>query len=244
MNEGEQNAARRQLVVFDFDWTMIECNSDTEVVFKFCADKEISKKRLQEAAATRSWTRGMDEELKAISELDVKSKDIQDFLATIPIEAELLRFVEEAAQAGIDLRVLSDANSFFIEGVLQSKGLLGCFSRIVTNPVTLQGERIVVSPFHQDEHPEGSSSPPNLCKGRVMKDWISEREWHSVVYCGDGEGDYEGVNALPKEGTALVRKDWGLHRRLVRAEEEGIAVPRVVVWEDQRDLAASLFKFL
>eukprot|EP00960_Hanusia_phi_P017356 511170-Hanusia_phi.AAC.1 len=242
--DGTTALSRKVLVVFDFDWTMIECNSDTEVVFNFCSDKEVSKQRLQEAAAARSWTRAMDDELKAISELHVKLSDVEAFLASIPIEHELVHFVQVSAQQGVDLRILSDANSFFIEEVLRPKGILGSFSRIVTNPVTLEGDRIVVSPFHKDEHPGSSSSPPNLCKGRVVRDWVAEGGWDTIVYCGDGEGDYEGVMALPGEGVALVRRDWGLHHRLSRAEEEGVVIPRMILWENQRSLAAALFQIL
>ena len=33
-----------------------------------------------------------------------------------------------------DLRILSDANQFFIEKILEHHGLLGCFSKIYTDP--------------------------------------------------------------------------------------------------------------
>jgi len=36
--------------------------------------------------------------------------------------------------AGVDLRIVSDANTFFIEQILLAKGLEGVFSEIVTNP--------------------------------------------------------------------------------------------------------------
>lgn len=66
-----------------------------------------------------------------------------------------------------DLRIVSDANRFFIEAILECHGLLGCFSQIVTNPTSVEQDgRLRIFP-HCDL---GSSfhgcnlCPPNLCK--------------------------------------------------------------------------------
>jgi pyridoxal phosphate phosphatase PHOSPHO2 len=58
-----------------------------------------------------------------------------------------------------DLRVISDANRFYIETILEHHGVLGCFSVIYTNPSFVDEEgRLRILPFHD------SSSSPHGCK--------------------------------------------------------------------------------
>jgi len=66
-----------------------------------------------------------------------------------------------------DLKVVSDANTFFIETVLAHHGVLGCFSEIVTNPASVDADgRLRISPFHDSaDAPHGCSlCPDNMCK--------------------------------------------------------------------------------
>jgi len=66
-----------------------------------------------------------------------------------------------------DLKVVSDANTFFIETVLAHHGVLGCFSEIVTNPASVDADgRLRISTFHDSTAaPHGCSlCPDNMCK--------------------------------------------------------------------------------
>lgn len=66
-----------------------------------------------------------------------------------------------------DLRIISDANQFFIETILECHGLLGCFSHIVTNPSFVDGDgRLGIFPYHDVGSPSHGCNlcPPNLCK--------------------------------------------------------------------------------
>lgn len=67
-----------------------------------------------------------------------------------------------------DLRIVSDANLFFIETILEHLGLRNCFSEINTNPgfVDEQG-RLRILPFHdfnKGSHGCTGPCPPNMCK--------------------------------------------------------------------------------
>lgn len=66
-----------------------------------------------------------------------------------------------------DLKVVSDANTFFIETVLAHHGVLGCFSEIITNPASVDADgRLRISPFHDSAAaPHGCTlCPDNMCK--------------------------------------------------------------------------------
>lgn len=67
-----------------------------------------------------------------------------------------------------DLRIVSDANVFFIETILEHVGLRQCFTEINTNPSSIDEEgRLRISPYHDfHDHPPHACNlcPPNMCK--------------------------------------------------------------------------------
>nr|ACN27369.1 unknown [Zea mays] len=86
-----------------------------------------------------------------------------------------------------DLKVVSDANTFFIETVLAHHGVLGCFSEIVTNPASVDADgRLRISPFHDPASaPHGCSlCPDNMCKCRARY-WGGSRQ-QAVTRSGAG----------------------------------------------------------
>lgn len=70
-----------------------------------------------------------------------------------------------------ELRIVSDANIFYIETILKHLGIRECFFEINTNPSFVdEGGRLRILPFHDfrsSSHGCGLC-PPNMCK--VMKD--------------------------------------------------------------------------
>jgi len=66
-----------------------------------------------------------------------------------------------------DLKIVSDANQFFIEKILEHHDLLDCFSEIYTNPTSLDDNgNLRILPYHSDALPPHSCNlcPSNLCK--------------------------------------------------------------------------------
>jgi hypothetical protein len=59
-----------------------------------------------------------------------------------------------------DLRIISDANLFYIETILEHHNLLGCFSEINTNPTFVDEKGCLhVTPFH-----DSTTLPPHACQ--------------------------------------------------------------------------------
>jgi pyridoxal phosphate phosphatase PHOSPHO2 len=66
-----------------------------------------------------------------------------------------------------DVRVVSDANTFFIETILKHFGIRECFSEINTNPGYVDEEgRLKILPYHDLNKPPHQCNlcPPNMCK--------------------------------------------------------------------------------
>ncbi|KAF6174891.1 hypothetical protein GIB67_026379 [Kingdonia uniflora] len=71
-----------------------------------------------------------------------------------------------------DLRIVSDANVFFIETILEHHGLMRYFSEINTNLSVIDKEvRLRILPYHDLEMSPRCSNPcpPNMCKGVIIE---------------------------------------------------------------------------
>lgn len=66
-----------------------------------------------------------------------------------------------------DLKIVSDANQFFIDKILEQHDLLDCFSEIYTNAASVdENGNLRILPYHSDALPPHSCNPcpSNLCK--------------------------------------------------------------------------------
>uniref|UniRef100_A0A0E0JKT4 Phosphatase n=1 Tax=Oryza punctata TaxID=4537 RepID=A0A0E0JKT4_ORYPU len=253
------DTAAAAVVVFDFDRTIIEWDSDDWVITKLGASDAF--RRLH---PTMRWNPLMDRMMAELHAQGRSADDIRDCLKSAPLDAHILSAITTASALGCDLRVVSDANAFFIETVLEHHGVLGCFSEISTNPARVDGDgRLRISPFHDpDSSPHGCSlCPENMCKGIIqMKRDMDNRNlaWspgkiieriqatangkRHFIYIGDGRGDYcpslklgEGDYVMPKENYPL----WNLissNTQLLKAE--------VHPWNNGEELERTLLKLV
>jgi pyridoxal phosphate phosphatase PHOSPHO2 len=70
-----------------------------------------------------------------------------------------------------ELRIVSDANSFFIETILKHHGVLNCFSKITANPSYVNEEgRLIICPYHDYLKSSHGCNlcPPNMCKAIAL----------------------------------------------------------------------------
>lgn len=217
-------AAASVVVVFDFDKTIIEWDSDDWVITKLGAADAFNRLR-----PTMRWNSLMDRMMGELHAQGRSAEDIRECLRSAPLDAHVLSAIRTASALGCDLKVVSDANSFFIETVLEHHGVLGCFSEINTNPACVDTDgRLRISPFHDPtSSPHGCSlCPENMCKGKIIEgiQATDSAKNKQFIYIGDGKGDYcpslklrEGDYVMPKEKYPL----WNLIRsnpQLIKAE--------------------------
>ncbi|KAG8495548.1 hypothetical protein CXB51_013361 [Gossypium anomalum] len=175
------------VVVFDFDRTLIDGDSDSWVVTEMGLSDLFHQLR-----STLPWNSLMDRMMKELHSRGETTDDIAECLKKTPVHPRIAAAIKAAHAFGCDLRILSDANQFFIEKILEHHDLLGCFSKIYTNPTFVDEEgRLRIFPYHDSTlSPHGCSlCPSNLCKGQVLNNVQAsapESERQNFIYLGDG----------------------------------------------------------
>ena len=130
------------LVIWDFDWTLINENSDTYVIEQ-CGGAGATAK--MKALTGLFWTQRMSLMLQHLTGrlgahvgagLGVTAADMARCMKGIPVFPENLDLVRALGEREDVVQVIvSDANTLFIETYLEQMGLGGCFDAVYTNPV-------------------------------------------------------------------------------------------------------------
>ncbi|KAK7268169.1 hypothetical protein RIF29_20859 [Crotalaria pallida] len=231
------------VVVFDFDKTIIDCDSDNWVV-----DELGFTDLFNQLLPTLPWNTLMDRMMMELHSHGKTIENIVEVLQKIPIHPRVIPAIKAAHASGCDLRVVSDANTFFIETILKHLGIRDCFSEINTNPGFVDEEgKLRILPYHDfNKCPHGCSlCPSNMCKGLIIEriqNSISPEENKRFIYLGDGAGDYCPSLRLKEKYFMMPRKNfpvWDLICKdplLVKAE--------IHEWSDGDDLERILLQLI
>lgn len=203
------------MVVFDFDRTIIDGDSDNCVVTEMGLTSLFNQLR-----SSLPWNSLMNRMMEELHSLGKTTEDIAKCLKRASLDPCIIAAIKSAHSLGCDLRVISDANQFFIETILEHHGVLGCFSKINTNPSFVDEEgRLRIFPFHDlSLSPHGCKlCPSNMCKSLVIdqiRASVSESGKKRFIYLGDGSGDYCPTLKLGESDYVMPRKNYPLWDRI------------------------------
>ncbi|OQR90962.1 pyridoxal phosphate phosphatase [Achlya hypogyna] len=217
------------LVVFDYDWSLINDNSDT-FVFKVL-QPELLDHLKQLTAAGVQWTAAIDQTL---SRLSTSRAQLVETIAQVPVQPGMLEAVHHAHAQGADIMIVSDANTVFIESFLELHNLQHIVRPVYTNPAAFEGDVLHVRPYHSPP-PGCPKCPVNMCKGAILRDIKAQKSYAKVVYIGDGGGDFCPTSELSRNDFALARADYELAKRLAAAPDLPVNVRS---WSTGQDILA------
>ncbi|KAG0281581.1 hypothetical protein BGZ95_001932 [Linnemannia exigua] len=228
----------KRLFVFDFDWTLIEADSDLWVAETLAPDLA---KQQEDHIGKIVWTELQDLLLQRLFERGITQQDLEKTLRNIPFTPEIIAALRLMKSQGAELCIISDANTFYIEYILKAHGLEGIFSKIITNPAHFDTHgRLHVKRFHGlDKEPHNCPLPcqPNLCKGQELQKLMDTQTWDQVIYMGDSTNDFcpstrlqSSRDVVLARADLLLEKHIKLHLDMVKAQ--------VIYWQSPADVLA------
>ncbi|KAI4386967.1 hypothetical protein MLD38_004839 [Melastoma candidum] len=223
------------VAVFDFDKTIVDCDSDNWVV-----DELGFTSRFDQLLNTLPWNALMDELMGEMHSSGVGIEQIAKVLRRIPIHPRVVPAIRATHAFGCDLRIVSDANTFFIDTILEQLGIRELFSEINTNPGFVEESgRLRILPYHDSTiRPHGCGlCPPNMCKGSILeriRATTSADDKKRFIYLGDGAGDYCPTLRVRESDFAMPRKDFPLWELMLK--NTPLIKAKVHEWTDGQDL--------
>jgi len=255
----EKIMSKPSLVIWDYDWSLINTNSDVYVVEKLCPEYMDSFKELRKE---HGWTKVMDLQMNNLSRAGVDRGKIEETMARVPFLPHVLECANTIGKLhtyhpkNFLQCVVSDANTEFIRVMLEHNNLtqsfpLGIHSNFGDWEIGEDGnDRLNVRPHH--EQPHGCDlCPSNLCKGKVVEDLKNKvGNTYRLIYVGDGGGDFCPIHKIFNENdVACVRvgsipsgpsnsTSFGLHPRIEKLQESHPVRCKVMRWNNGEDLRA------
>ncbi|KAF4346484.1 hypothetical protein F8388_011449 [Cannabis sativa] len=206
-------AGNNIIVVFDFDKTIIECDSDYWVVQQMGATKLFH----QLLFTIPYFNTIMRKMMKKLHKQGKSIDEIVEVLKQIPIHPRVIPAIKAAHALGCDLRIISDANMFSIETMLKHFGVREYFSEINTNPSFVDEKgTLIIEPFHNFRNSSHgcttNTCSPNMCKGLVIEriKACDEGKNKRIIYVGDGRNDYCPSLKLKENDFAMPKKNFPL----------------------------------
>lgn len=232
-----------ELVVFDFDETIINCNSDTHI--KRMTPNGKFPAELWKDEYDLNWTNYMQQVFIYLHQIGCNQEDYRKCLETIefvPGMKDLLKNLSVGTnEKQFEVIIISDANSFFINHILEFNNLLHCFKKIFTNTGEFDEKGCLrITGYHQQDW--CTLSAENLCKGHVLREYIDERaklnqiEFSRISYVGDGSNDLCPSLKLSNKDLVFPRYDFRLHRLALEKIKSSEMKAEVVPFQSGADI--------
>jgi len=205
----------KSLFVFDFDYTLVDDNTDT-FILDLCPQLELKKKLPALRKEHSCWTNLMDYFFSLLHREGCTRADVERHLRRVPLHEEALKSVRLLhASDSADAIILSDSNTVFIDLILNECDISDAFQVVLTNPAHFEADgRLRVE--HLCVHScQVCKSTPNICKSKVLREYRGAHDPYSrVVYVGDGQGDFCPAISLSEGDVVICREGYRLAEKL------------------------------
>ena len=179
-----------------------------------------------------------------LAEDGVPLEDLRVACSEIIIAPELVSALKSAKENGAKIVICSDANTFFIQEILNANDL-NVVDLILTNPSSVVSTengapKLQVTPFVEAYGAHYCPvCPYNLCKTAALINHADLQPKTRTIYAGDGGNDAcPCTRYLTSGDVALARTGLSLARTLQQnPPQEGV---QVVEWKTGADLAAAI----
>ncbi|XP_035689759.1 pyridoxal phosphate phosphatase PHOSPHO2-like [Branchiostoma floridae] len=214
------------LAVFDFDDTLIDCESDVWIV-KLCTGGR-APDWMWEKRRKRHYMEFLEHFLQYLHDNGVTPMDILDFMASVPytegMEAALKLIGKNSNK--FDCMVVSGANVMFIEATLKAHNVEQAVNKIYSNHGRVDDEgRMHVWAYHKHQC---TICTADICKGALLSEYVKEQAqkgvtYTKVVYVGDGVNDLCPCKGLGPSDVVMPRKGYKLIEKIEETTPQNIS---------------------
>ena len=212
---------KRTLFVFDFDLTLVDDNTDTWIM-TICPELQIRENLRSLRRQFGCWTDLMDHVFSLISP-HTNKEDILKHMSQLRLYDQAMKAVTAVRDCrNSEAIIISDANTIFIECILQECGVKEVVKEVFSNPAQFEPDgRLRVKRYHSHSCVTCAHSP-NLCKGSVLGEYLNANPgYEKIVFVGDGRGDFCPAISLRRQDTIVCREGYPLAKLLSSVSSQG-----------------------
>ena len=188
------NERRKRHVIFDFDWTMIDANTDLFIYEQLNPDL---LRQITERASEIQWTELMQSSIESLLQTR-RITEVEQCLVKCPFAPEMISILRQLNNSATisttataeplslgendnsgddwgenEVSIVSDANRFFIDTILRHHGAHDLVHGVYTNAAMVHTEsnsvRLTQFCTHIQLPHQCSTCPVNMCKGEIVQ---------------------------------------------------------------------------
>ncbi|KAI8088884.1 phosphatase phospho-type [Halteromyces radiatus] len=229
--------AEKNIAFFDFDWSLIEQDSD------FWTISKLSEAQWNQCETLKSmqWTDLMDRSICELQDNGVTLDQFENVLQKIPFTPAMIATLKLLKEHDTQVVILSDANTFYIETILKAYGVRDLVHDIITNPAyfddknRLRIRRRILATAPPHNCPNVCAL--NICKGQEIDTYIRNHgPFQKIIYVGDGKNDYCPATRLREQDRMFVRSGKALARYLERESHILAAIKAKITYWDSSEI--------
>ncbi|KAK4689605.1 hypothetical protein P7C73_g510, partial [Tremellales sp. Uapishka_1] len=219
----------KQLIVFDFDWSFVDQDTD-RWVFEVLSTELRRKLQDRKSGGSQCTPDVVDQTMEDLFKAGFTKGDVLEALRILPFHPAMKRAVTSLKEKSKDTTFLclSNSNHVYISTILEKHGLSSLFSEIITNPA--EWDAAEPNWLHVGRRLPATSPPhgcaigclANMCKGDELDAYLEKvggkESFDKIVYVGDGGNDFCPLLRMREQDLILCRKGMELDERI---REEG-----------------------
>ena len=242
------NYQKQFLIIFDFDETIIDNDSEDELLKNIFSKEEYDE--INKELINMDFFEGFNYYFKRMKELGITLTDLNKNLEKIqlsPKMEELFGYLRKNIQK-YEIIICSNAVDYEIKHILKFYGILDLFNDFICSKAIIQDEKsesLLFVPKNQFPHSCDICSPYQ-CKGFELKKYIekNKKQYEKIIFICDGSNDYCPSKKVLKKGDIVFpRRDHRLYEKLFKEELSDQLTCEIYPWRSAEEIIVKLEQF-
>lgn len=216
------------IAFLDFDHSLLEsANTDVIIFEKLLPSILDERSDEEEYRSNGDWNGLMNMRFQKLNQSKITKEAIIRIFEECLLTESAINYLKLFYENNVPVHIISDSNTLFISTILKASGVDHMITAIHTNPHSFDGDQLLLGRYHNDSQCEIESCPRNICKGRAVKDILSQlpHQPKIKIYVGDGGNDYCPVKTtFTDRDIIFAKKNYPLHKKLKSDEEIKAAI--------------------
>lgn len=226
---------KKILLIFDFDKTIIEEDTDVQVVNMFPLEK-VKELKIKMDELSYDWIKFMHFVFREMPQYNLTIDNIKQCFDNIHLSKGfefLFSFLKENKEF-FEIVIFSGSNTFNVTYILNRFRLDDLFDCIISNEGT-PDEKYILNLQRYHEH-NCESCDRCMCKAKILEDYTENKQYEKIIFVCDGNNDYCLGKKLEKNDKIFVRKDYSLYRKLYNKGWKDNLQCDIKCWENGNEI--------
>ena len=232
--------AKKTLLIFDFDKTILNDDSFGHIILN-----TLTKEELQIIYNNRNenWVNGYNYALKQLKSHGITKEKFNEMLNQISLTqgmSDLFNYIKEQKD-NYDCIILSSNYEYVIKYILNKNNIIDIFLDIITNPsreANQDEKEQFIYVLKKQEH-NCKICNPCSCKKNEFKEFCNTHDMNNydkIIFICDGFNDFCLAVDLGENDITLMRKNFALYKKIKSKNFENNLKCKVQAWESGNDI--------